>query len=93
MRFSFLQKFHVPQTTGKMKSTNFAGRFEAFVSYLLLSCLFTSHLNVYILAGRPPAFACHKTSPNTRNSVITYDDCKVETNGMNPRTGIFTVKV
>ena len=43
--------------------------------------------------GRPPAFACHREKSSKQAKEITYDDCKVITDGMNPRTGIFTVKV
>ncbi len=42
---------------------------------------------------KPPAFACYKNTPHTREATIKYTRCNVQTDGMNPSTGIFTVKV
>ena len=43
--------------------------------------------------SRPPSFACHRDASIKKDSVITYENCKVHTDGMNAQTGIFTVVV
>ena len=47
----------------------------------------------FCFTENPPAFACHKTESHTTEGRITYNGCNVPTEGMNPNTGIFTVKV
>merc|ERR1711994_820560 len=31
---------------------------------------------------QPPSFACHKVTKNKQDSIITYENCKVHTDGM-----------
>ncbi len=40
----------------------------------------------------PPAFSCYKSSPQWNEGTIKYTNCNVRTDGMNKRTGIFTVR-
>ena len=61
--------------------------------YFIKEYIFTKNNNNLKNLGRPPAFACHREKSSKQAKEITYDDCKVITDGMNPRTGIFTVKV
>lgn len=46
----------------------------------------------FLFSERPPAFACHKTKSHTSQGIITFSGCNVPTPGMDPSTGIFTVK-
>ena len=46
-----------------------------------------------LILEKPPSFACHRTKPFTQQGTITYTTCNVRNNGMNARTGKFTVQV
>jgi hypothetical protein len=45
-----------------------------------------------LFEGHPPAFACHRDDPFAQEGIVTFTSCNVLTDGMNPATGIFTVK-
>ena len=45
------------------------------------------------ISEKPPSFACHRDASIKKSSVITYENCKVHTDGMNAQTGVFTIVV
>ena len=52
-----------------------------------------TYSNFAIDTGNPPSFACHRSTPNNVAGIITYTGCNLQTNGMDPKTGVFTVEV
>ena len=59
----------------------------------LLLSLSNEFTYFYFIVEKPPSFACHRTTPHTREGIITYSSCNIQNNGMNARTGKFTVQV
>jgi hypothetical protein len=49
-------------------------------------------MTMTLFEGHPPAFACHRDDPFAQEGIVTFTSCNVLTDGMNPATGIFTVK-
>ena len=55
--------------------------------------LHVSYLSFCHFTGKPPAFACHRTTPHTGVGIITYTICNVKTQGMDASSGKFSVDV